>query len=323
MAKLGLMTSAPQHELNQLAGLAFAKGHGTGNDFVLVDDPRGEITIGASAVAALCDRHQGIGGDGLIRAVRSDSIPEGAAVLSADERAEWFMDYRNGDGSIAEMCGNGVRVFVDFLIAQGHVTLEHGDALTIGTRAGVKQVARTDNGYAVDMGPWEFIFPEAAQEKAIDSLVQTRGLDVNRPALSVSMGNPHTVVALADDEELKELDLTHIPSVRPVPPQGTNVEFVVPSEPLVTDGVGNISMRVHERGVGETQSCGTGACAAVVATRHWAAGDGPDQHQADEWNVQVPGGTVVVKFIPSPDGREHVELSGPAQIVARGVIEGA
>lgn len=322
MAKIRLMNSAPAHVLNQLAGLNFAKGHGTGNDFVLVDDPNGEITIDAEAVASLCDRHQGIGGDGLIRAVRSASIPEGAAALEEDERAEWFMDYRNGDGSIAEMCGNGVRVFVDFLITQGHVELNHGDALTIGTRAGVKHVARTDNGYAVDMGPWEFIFPDAAEERAIDSLVKTRGLDVDRPGLSVSMGNPHTVVALADDAELEELDLTRIPAVRPVPPHGTNVEFVVPAEPLVANGVGNIAMRVHERGVGETQSCGTGACAAVVATRHWAAGNTPDQNQANEWNVQVPGGTVVVKFIPGPDGREHVELSGPATIVARGVIAG-
>ena len=322
MAKIRLMNSAPAHVHNQLAGLNFAKGHGTGNDFVLVDDPNGEITIDAEAVASLCDRHQGIGGDGLIRAVRSASIPEGAAALEEDERAEWFMDYRNGDGSIAEMCGNGVRVFVDFLITQGHVELNHGDALTIGTRAGVKHVARTDNGYAVDMGPWEFIFPDAAEERAIDSLVKTRGLDVDRPGLSVSMGNPHTVVALADDAELEELDLTRIPAVRPVPPHGTNVEFVVPAEPLVANGIGNIAMRVHERGVGETQSCGTGACAAVVATRHWAAGNTPDQNQANAWNVQVPGGTVVVKFIPGPDGREHVELSGPATIVARGVIAG-
>ncbi|APF40311.1 diaminopimelate epimerase [Neomicrococcus aestuarii] len=317
------MIAAPEHALNQLAGLAYAKGHGTGNDFVLVDDPEGAITIDATAVAALCDRHRGIGGDGLIRAVRSVDIAEGAEILNEDDRAEWFMDYRNGDGSIAEMCGNGVRVFVAFLIAQGHVTLEHGDALTIGTRAGVKHVVRTDNGFSVDMGPWEFIFPEAAQEKAIDSLVQTRGLDVDRPALSVSMGNPHTVVALADEDELQDLDLTRIPSVRPLPPHGTNVEFVVPAEPLVSHGVGNIAMRVHERGVGETQSCGTGACAAVVATRHWAAGGStPDQNQASEWNVNVPGGTVVVKFIPSPDGSEHVELSGPAQIVAGGVIAG-
>ena len=149
----------------------------------------------------------------------------------------------------------------------------------------------------------------------MDSLVEAAGLDVARPALSVSMGNPHTVVALADRAELDGTRLTEAPSVTPVPPHGTNVEFAVPAEPLVTDDVGNITMRVHERGVGETLSCGTGACAAAAATRFWAGADAPDT-----WAVAVPGGTVGVRFFPGPDGREHVELSGPAVIVADGVL---
>ena len=105
------------------------------------------------------------------------------------------------------------------------------------------------------------------------------------------------------------------PHVDPTPPHGTNVEFVVPSEPLVHEGVGNITMRVHERGVGETQSCGTGACAAAVAIRHWAGQGAPDV-----WNVHVPGGTVGVKFFLGAAGHEHVELSGPAVIVASGTL---
>jgi diaminopimelate epimerase len=298
-----------------LSGLAFAKGHGTGNDFVLVADPDGTLFLAPEQVAVLCDRHQGIGGDGLIRAVRSSALPEGNALLAVNPRAEWFMDYRNGDGSVSEMCGNGVRVFVHFLIEEGLVELAEGEALTIGTRAGAKTVARAANGYAVDMGPWEFIHPSRAEERALDSLVETDGLEVARPALSVSMGNPHTVVALSEASELEQADLHHAPRVDPVPDHGTNVEYVVPAEPLVTGGVGSIRMRVHERGVGETQSCGTGACAAVVATRHWA-GETP----ADRWEVQVPGGTVGVRFIPAPDGAEHVELSGPAVLVARGSL---
>jgi len=298
-----------------LTGLRFSKGHGTGNDFVLVADPDGDREISPEQVAYLCDRRRGIGGDGLIRAIRSKHLPEGMALLAGTPGAEWFMDYRNSDGSLSEMCGNGVRVFVHFLIEQGLVVLHPGGELAIGTRGGVKVVARTADGYRVDMGPWEFIFPESVAERGMDSLVEAAGLAVTRPALSVNMGNPHTVVALADAAELAGTNLNDAPSVSPVPPHGTNVEFAVPAEPLVTDDVGHISMRVHERGVGETLSCGTGACAAAVATRFWAGADAPDT-----WAVTVPGGTVGVRFFPAPDGREHVELSGPAVIVADGVL---
>ncbi|MEA5454542.1 diaminopimelate epimerase [Sinomonas sp. JGH33] len=309
------VTDLADSPLAHLAGLAFAKGHGTGNDFVLVADPDGRVDVSAAQAAALCDRHLGIGADGLIRAVRSRHVPEGEAILAEDGTAEWFMDYRNADGSVSEMCGNGVRVFVAFLLDQGLVGLEPGQVLPIGTRAGIKRVERREDGFAVDMGPWEFIFPAQAEADAGDSLVTADGLDVARPALSVSMGNPHTVVALAEDAELSELRLFTAPSVDPIPPHGTNVEFVVPAEPLVRDGVGTVSMRVHERGVGETQSCGTGACAVAVAIRHWAGAGAPDR-----WNVRVPGGAVGVAFVPGADGAEHVELSGPAVIVAHGTL---
>ncbi|OFI36687.1 diaminopimelate epimerase [Arthrobacter sp. SW1] len=298
-----------------LSGLPFSKGHGTGNDFVLIADPQDEHLITPEQVAALCNRHLGIGGDGLIRAVPSRFLPEGREILESEPAAEWFMDYRNGDGSLSEMCGNGVRVFVHFLIDQGLVTLGAGESLAIGTRGGVKRISRTADGYAVDMGPWEFIFPADARDKAMDSLVHADGLEVARPALSVSMGNPHTVVALAELSELEATELYKAPQVDPVPPHGTNVEFVVPAEPLVHDGTGTITMRVHERGVGETQSCGTGACAAAVAIRHWAGEGAPDS-----WNVNVPGGVVRVRFFPGAGGREHVELSGPAVIVATGSL---
>ncbi|WP_336853147.1 diaminopimelate epimerase [Sinomonas albida] len=301
--------------LAQLAGLEFAKGHGTGNDFVLVADPDGLRDIGAEQAAALCDRHLGIGADGLIRAVRSEHLPEGRELLAEDAAAVWFMDYRNADGSVSEMCGNGVRVFVEFLLDQGLAELAQGEVLPVGTRAGIKRVERREGGFAVDMGPWGFIHPAQAEEDAGDSLVTADGLDVARPALSVTMGNPHTVVALAADSELARLRLFESPSVEPLPPHGTNVEFVVPAEPLVREGIGNISMRVHERGVGETQSCGTGACAAAVAIRHWAGRGAPNR-----WDVRVPGGTVGVAFVTGPEGAEHVELSGPAVIVARGTL---
>ena len=298
-----------------LSGLKFSKGHGTGNDFVLLADPNGTLSITPEQVAALCDRHRGVGGDGLIRAVPSRLLPEGQELLTGHPDAEWFMDYRNGDGSLSEMCGNGVRVFVHFLIAEGLVELPAGESLTIGTRGGAKAIVRTAAGYAVDMGSWEFIFPGEATARAMDSLVGAEGLEVARPALSLSMGNPHTVVALAELSELNATQLFTAPHVDPTPPKGTNVEFVVPSEPLVHDGVGTITMRVYERGVGETQSCGTGACAAAAAIRHWAGQGAPDV-----WNVHVPGGVVGVKFFLGPGGHEHVELSGPAAIVASGML---
>ena len=300
---------------SSLAGLPFSKGHGTGNDFVLIADPGDAHEITPEQVAQLCDRHIGIGGDGLIRAVPSRFLPEGRILLEQDPDAEWFMDYRNGDGSLSEMCGNGVRVFVHFLIAEKLVDLGPGETLTIGTRGGIKKVVRTANGYAVDMGPWEFIFPQEATSKAMDALVSADGLEVARPGLSVSMGNPHTVVALAELKELSATQLFKAPVVDPKPANGTNVEFVVPADPLVEDGVGTITMRVHERGVGETQSCGTGACAAAVAIRHWAGNTAPN-----DWHVMVPGGVVDVKFFPGAGGREHVELSGPAVIVATGTL---
>ena len=309
------LSETRQPAFRTLGGLRFSKGHGTGNDFVLIADPEGVHTIDAGQAAALCDRHRGIGGDGLIRAVPSRFLPEGRELLAEAPEAEWFMDYRNADGSLSEMCGNGVRVFVHFLRLEGLIDLPDGGALTIGTRGGIKTVVRTGDNYAVDMGPWKFIFPGDATAKAMDSLVSADGLEVPRPALSVSMGNPHTVVALAELSQLEGMRLFTAPHVDPVPPHGTNVEFVVPAEPLVHDGVGMVTMRVHERGVGETQSCGTGACAAAVAIRHWAGAEAPDA-----WQINVPGGVVSVKFFAGAGGDEHVELSGPAVIVASGTL---
>lgn len=309
------MTDAASTALAGLTGLAFSKGHGTGNDFVLVADPAGLRELSSDAVAAVCNRHLGVGADGLIRAVRSEALPEGQVLLEREPSAEWFMDYRNADGSVSEMCGNGVRVFVHFLIESGLVQLPVGQELVIGTRAGVKTVERTATGYAVDMGPWVFANPDAAQASGTDARVTAGGLDVARPAISISMGNPHTVVALAHGDELNQLELTHAPQVEPVPAFGTNVEFAVPADPLVVDDRGVITMRVHERGVGETLSCGTGACAAAAATRFWAGHGAPDR-----WAVRVPGGIVGVDFFPAPDGSEHVRLSGPAVLVSAGVL---
>lgn len=302
-------------QLGTLAGLRYAKLHATGNDFVLIADPEGRRQLDPGQVQAIADRHLGIGADGVIRAVPSRHLGEGRALLEQDPAAEWFMDYSNADGSVAEMCGNGVRAFAHFLLGEGLIDLS--TPLHVGTRAGVKIVSRSGDGYSVDMGPFAFVHPEQAEHAAMDSTVTTEGLDVPRPSLSVNMGNPHTVVALADGAELAGLRLDHAPTVDPVPAHGVNIEYVVPSEPLVEDRVAAIAMRVHERGVGETLSCGTGICAAVVATRHWAGAAG---REAQAWAVQVPGGVCGVRFTTGPDGVEHVLLSGPAVRVAGGTL---
>ncbi|WP_083956228.1 diaminopimelate epimerase [Tersicoccus phoenicis] len=295
------------------AGLPLTKGHGTGNDFVLLADPDGNRPVDESTAAALCDRHRGVGADGLIRAVPSRLLPEGRALLATEPAAQWFMDYRNADGSLSEMCGNGVRVFAEFLRREGLVAVEPGAVLPVGTRGGVKVVRIVEDGYAVDMGPWSLVDPAVARERGADARVRTDGVDVDRPALSISMGNPHTVVALASRAELDHLVLLRAPTVEPRPPAGTNVEFVVPADPLIgPDGVADLAMRVHERGVGETQSCGTGACAAAAAIRFWAGPGAPDRYR-----IAVPGGVLGVAFIPAADGTEHVELSGPAVLVGR------
>lgn len=301
----------------ELTGWPFVKAHGTGNDFVVVVDPDAELLLAEDTVRLACDRHQGIGGDGFIRVTRAENLEEGRALLEQVPEAEWFMDYRNGDGSIAEMCGNGVRVFVHVLAKSGLIELGDSQVVRIGTRAGVKTVARTEDGYAVDMGPWGFIDGDTARKRGSDAVVTGGGLRVPRPAVSITMGNPHTVLALAEGDKLDSLELFTAPTVRPTPPDGTNVEFVVPidEESEGIDDIGRIRMRVHERGVGETQSCGTGACAAAAATRFWAGEGAPD-----EWIVEVPGGVVSATFVDGPHGAEHVVLAGPAVVVATGTF---
>ncbi len=299
--------------------LAVTKGHGTRNDFVLLDDRDGALDLDADLVRALADRRAGLGGDGVIRLVGTHRLPEGAESLTEDPRARWFMDYRNADGSLAQMCGNGVRVVARFAERLG--LWDGTGVFALGTRAGVRYVRRAtdptgadEDWYAVDMGPWHLPGGDAAAGAGADAEVVVAGLEPARPALRVDVGNPHTVLALADLAELAAADLTGAPRVSPVPPDGTNVELVVAlGEESTPDGlVGVVRMRVHERGVGETLSCGTGACAAAMAVRTWAGAGAPDA-----WLVHVPGGIVRVRVLP--EGR--VELAGPAALVATATVD--
>ncbi|HTE72681.1 MAG TPA: diaminopimelate epimerase [Actinomycetes bacterium] len=277
----------------------FVKGHGTENDFVLLPDPDGELELTDERVQRLCDRRAGIGADGVLRVVRSAAHPEAASTAG---EAEWFMDYRNADGSAVEMCGNGIRVFARFLVDEGWA--EPGD-LPVVTRDGVKQVRVGREGdVTVDMGP--------ARLPGTDRTVRVG--TVSWPATEVDIGNPHAVVfvdRLADAGKLREP-----PAVEPAFPQGANVEFVE------SRGPSHVAMRVHERGVGETRSCGTGACAVMVATAlRDGAGDGPagSDGLSRTYVVEVPGGQLTVSR--RADG--HLELTGPAVLVADGEVSAA
>ena len=262
------------------------KGHGTENDFVLLPDLDGAITMSAAFVRAVCDRHSGIGADGVLRVVRSENADD-AKRYAAD--AEYFMDYRNADGSVAEMCGNGVRVFMRYL---QRVSLVEQDA-AVATRGGIVSVrSGADGDISVLMGS-----PLVLADRPVATVASTA-----RPALAaVELPNPHVVVRVAP-QELDTLDLSRPPAVDPPMPGGQNVEFIAPIGPR------HLRMRVHERGVGETRSCGTGICAAVVAA---AAAEGCER-DGSSWRVDVPGGTCRVVW-----HREGgIELSGPAVIVA-------
>lgn len=292
--------------------VSFTKGHGTGNDFVVIPDADSTLDLSDDQVAVLCDRRFGIGADGILRVVRSAALAETSSGGTRDHAeaadaagAEWFMDYRNADGSAAEMCGNGIRVFARYLADAGLAPIDHGP-VRIGTRAGIKSVTRSELGFEVDLGAWRVEDAEV--------LVRAKGLDVPRPGLGIDVGNPHVVVALPHDGELDALDLTVRPQLHPEPAQGANIEFVVPSDPLVREGVGSIRMRVFERGVGETLSCGTGVAASALAVRDWAGVAAPDR-----WSVEVPGGVLGVRMVPVA-GELHVLLSGPATLVYSGEV---
>ena len=344
------------------AGTVLWKAHGTQNSFLLVDDPEGLVDVSPATVATLCDVSRGIGADGLIRCVRVNG--------------RWFMDYRNADGSLAEMCGNGVRVFVDHLRRVGLVDLAGGDVLEVGTRGGTKRVRAlgprpaqvpgpvwergtpgraagegggvpaggvpggpvatggvptgavpahtggSEQWYAIDMGP-------AATTGVADTSVTVVGLEGVFEGIRVAMPNPHVVIDVASREALRDavLPTTDIhaapeglrPTYDPDPAGGINLELVVDvTEPGAQ--VGHLLMRVLERGVGETRSCGTGCCAAAVASAARRGAGAPRT-----WIVEVPGGSVRVDLgegTPSSGagssgaGQPGVTLSGPATPIA-------
>ena len=304
----------------------FAKGHGTENDFVILPDPDAELDLRPELVRRLCDRRAGIGADGVLRVVEvevlaaaltesgpgafraAEAVSEmltsaaanalaspaaiaeaGAPVGARRLAAQWFMDYRNADGSVAEMCGNGARVFARYLVEHG---LAHGPEFAIETRGGTRLVRiEPDGQVTVDMGPASVLGPgQASVGGRIYEGVQ------------VSVGNPH--LACMVDAPVDDDDWAAPPELDPVFfPDGANVELVQPT------GERSAQMTVYERGSGPTRSCGTGAvAAAVAAARAAGARDGT-------WAIRVPGGDLTVTL-----ASQTTLLTGPAVIVAEGQL---
>ena len=313
-------------------GTRLWKAHGCGNTFVLFDDREGTLDPTPELVARLCSPLVGIGADGLIRVTVRDGL--------------FFMDYRNGDGSLAEMCGNGVRVFVDHLRRQGWVSCEVGESIEILTRAGTRRVTVCEARPKAALTPvWERGRGDAGARPRVDEAQggnaddaqyeQWYDVDMGEPsvdstplsltvpgigrheALRVAMPNPHAVVVLDTREALAAALLPTVDNdaapagarvtMEPALPEGTNIELIVDVTDEEYDGEwGHLLMRVLERGVGETAACGTGCCAAAVAASR--------QTGRSQWRIDIPGGCVEVLV------SQTVHLQGPAARIAEIVL---
>lgn len=267
------------------------KGHGTENDFLIIFDEKGDLDLSAEKVALLCDRRKALGADGILRVIRAGHLGETLPAGVSDDM--WFMDYRNADGSLAEMCGNGVRVFAHFIFLHG---LVDSSEFPVATRGGVKHVrVHEADAYAarvsVDMGAPNILGESAG---AVD--------DHELSGLGVDMGNPHLacVVPELKPEDLYSWRFQAASFDTVMFPEGVNLEVLTPLED------GRVYMRVLERGVGETRSCGTGTVAAATA----ALAAANKKHGTVE--VRVPGGAVEVEINETTS-----ILSGPSRIVAR------
>ena len=304
MSTTGTTHPAPAGPL-RADGLHVVKAHGTGNDFVVLLDPDDTYPLSADVVAALCDRRRGLGADGVIRAVRAD--PD-----DLDGAGGWFMDHVNADGSTALMCGNGVRVMAHCLREAGLV--EPGTAvLPVLSRSGPRPVRLVAGGYpvySVDMGP------VVVDPAPVAVLVLGDGRERRLPGLRVDVGNPHVVVDVGPGDAVAGVSLLARPAIDPEPVDGANVEVIGRIGTGETPGTGYLQMRVHERGVGETSSCGTGAVAAAAAASLRAS--------VRQWTVDVPGGRLRVRLrLREDEGIVGSELTGPAEVVAHAVVDHA
>ncbi|MDO4928506.1 MAG: diaminopimelate epimerase [Corynebacterium sp.] len=273
----------------------FYKGHGTQNDFIIIPDADANIDLNQAFIAQLCDRQQGLGADGVLRVARSQALIAQGIIGDAGQ-AEYFMDYYNADGSIAEMCGNGTRVFAHWLVANNWVETSE---FLVGTRAGDKAV--TVNLHSYDAAE---VSVEMGVVHTLGHSTASLGLE-EFSGLGIDVGNPHLVVVNSawSAEDIATLELDAPGFDQDFFPHGVNLEFATP----IVDGA--MTMRVFERGVGETRSCGTGTVATARAGLAHAGAE------YGEVVVNIPGGQVTVTI-----GEEHAILRGPSRLVAQGVV---
>ncbi|HYI46629.1 MAG TPA: diaminopimelate epimerase [Actinomycetota bacterium] len=275
--------------------MRFAKYHGIGNDFVMLADPEDRIEVTEAMAARLCDRRFGIGADGVIRVV-----PGGGG-------ADFVMDYRNSDGSIGEMCGNGIRCLGVFARAEGLTT---ESKLQVDTGAGRKVITVLDTDRVrVDMGAPIFTpadIPIRWDGDPLHAKLETSGEVIE--AACVSIGNPHAVLFVEDPQAAPVKTLGPELEWNPLFPNGTNVEFIrVPSKDRV-------EMRVWERGSGETLACGTGACAVAVVAKLLAGAD-------DNVTVSLPGGELEIEWAGSLENEQPIYMTGPVVKAFEGDVD--
>lgn len=261
----------------------FHKYHGAGNDFIMIDNLKKSINLTPEYIKYICDRHFGVGADGVI-------------LLESSEKADCFMNYYNSNGTEAEMCGNGVRCTAKFFLEQ---TKSNLNELNIDSRAGIKNIKINDGDtYSVNMGIPVFEYKDFPSE-----VINLEGLDFK----CVSMGNPHAVT------EVKNLDGIDIKTIGPKIendshfPNKINVEFVEKINDI------NYKVKVWERGCGETLACGTGACAVYAILAKARA----RQDLAQEITLEFPGG----KLFLSENQNKEIILRGPATFVFEGEIK--
>lgn len=312
----------------------FWKLHGLGNDFIFFDGMEHDLEFSAEEVAALCDRHTGIGADGVIIAKPSPR-PECAG----------YMHYINADGTLAQMCGNGVRCFAKFLVDHKYVPAADG-AFVADTLAGPKPISFTldSNGLldtaTVNMGapilePTAVPTTLAANAEAPDGTPFVARGEIVSPwgpfaFTCVSMGNPHAVCFLDDaafgalpdecftnsERSLETFDVSRIGAffeAHEAFPEKTNVEFAV-VESSDVENTDNIQMRVFERGCGETHACGTGACATQVAANLLGL-------TSANANLHLLGGTLRIELAEDRRDGLTVIMTGPARESFTGTVD--
>jgi diaminopimelate epimerase len=285
-----------------MAELSFRKYHGLGNDFVLIDHRHSpEVRIPSSEVIRICDRHFGVGADGIIFLLPSQK----ASGDLLQDGSRFGMRIINSDGSEPEMCGNGIRCLARFMADLGIPT--QSGAYLIETLAGLMVPRLQPDGLVqVEMGsprllagqiPTSLADPE---QKVIEAPLQVA--EQTWLVTCVNMGNPHAVVFV---EDVAEIDLANVGSqfeCHPAFPQRVNTEFVQVLDPT------RVRMRVWERGAGATLACGTGACAVVVAGVLTG-------RLESAVTVELPGGSLCIEWNQE---QSQVLMTGPAEAVFEG-----